>query len=43
MAVSPAVWSAPAPTAKLTAVTPPEAASTSVSDPAPPSMVVSVP
>jgi hypothetical protein len=41
--MSPAVWSEPAPTAKLSAVMPPAAASTSVSVPVPPSIEASVP
>ena len=43
IAASPVVWSAPAATVKFTAVMPPVAASTSVSDPLPPSTEVSVP
>ena len=43
LAVSPAVWSRPAATAKLTAVTVLEAGSTSVSLPSPPSMLSSLP
>ena len=41
--VSPTVWSEPAATAKFTEVIPPDVASTSVSDPLPPSIKVSVP
>jgi hypothetical protein len=43
LTVSPDVWSEPAATAKLTAVTPPVAASTRVSFPEPPSIELSVP
>ena len=43
LTVSPVVWSTLVATAKLTAVVPPEAASTSVSMPVLPSIVLSVP
>ena len=42
-ALSPVVWSDPAATARLMAVTPPATARTSVSAPVPPSIEVSVP
>jgi hypothetical protein len=43
LTLSPVVWSDPAATARLMAVTPPAAARTRVSAPVPPSIEVSVP